>query len=188
MTAEPSNEKATPFPKIIWGAGQLAALLGMTTRNLQLLAEKGMAVKDGRGKYDVCATVQNVLNDLRSGTTEEGMDAKAKLDVERVRLTAARADKAELEFAILRGDAVLMPDVEALISEEYGTLRLGLSQVPNTIARKVARETDPAACQAIITDGIEAQLRVLTADQPGGRRPRTRHLPGADTLDDEDAD
>jgi phage terminase Nu1 subunit (DNA packaging protein) len=188
MTAEPSNEKATPFPKIIWGAGQLAALLGMTPRNLQLLAEKGIAVKDGRGKYDVCATVQNLLNDLRMGSTEEGIDAKAQWEIERARLTAARADKAELELAILRGDAVLMPDVEALVAEEYGALRLGLSQVPNSMARKVANESDPAVCQAIITDGIEASLRILTADQPGGRRPRTRQLPGADTVDDDDAD
>lgn len=187
MSNEPQNEKATPFPQMIWGATQLAAFLGMTPRNLQLLVEKGIAVKTDRGKYDVFATIRNVLNDLRTGSTEEGLDAKARWEEERARLTAARADKAELEFAILRGDAVLMPDVETLVSEEYGALRLGLSQVPNSLARKVANESDPAVCQAIITDGIEGALRVLTADQPGGRRPRTRHLPGADTLDDDDA-
>lgn len=188
MPSEAPNEKPSPFPKIVWGAGQLAALLGMTPRNLQLLAEKGIAVRDKRGSYDVCATVQNIINDLRSGTTDEGKDSKARWEEERARLTAARADKAELELAILKGDAVLMPDVETLTSEEYGALRLGLSQVPNALARKVAQESDPAVCQAIMADGIEAQLRVLTADQPGGRRPRTRHLPGADTLDDEDVE
>lgn len=187
MTTDYDSGKPSEFPRLIWGATQLAALLGQTTRNLQLLAEKGVAVKDGRGKYDVFATVRNVLNDLRTGSTEECLDAKARWEEERARLTAARADKAELELAILRGDAVLMPDVESLVSEEYGALRMALSQIPNKIARKVATEDSPAVCQGLITDGIEGALKVLTADQPGGKRPRTRHLPGADTLDDDDA-
>lgn len=174
-------------PPLLWGAPQLAGLLGMSTRNLQLLADKGLAVRAARGKYDVFATIRLVLDDLRAGTTEEGLDAKARWEEERARLTKARADKAELELAILRGDAVLMPDVESLITDEYGTLRLGLSQLSGSIARKLAEEDKPAVCQDIVARAIEGALKNLTADRPGGKRPRTRHLPGADGLgEDED--
>lgn len=185
----PSQPEGAPSqvpPTLLWGAPQLAELLGMTPRNLQLLADKGLAVRAARGKYDVFATVRLILEDLRSGQTDEGLDAKARWEEERARLTKARADKAELELAILKGDAVLMPDVESLISEEYGAIRLGLSQLSGSVARKLAEEDKPAVCQDIVAGAIEGALKNLTADQPGGKRPRTRHLPGADGLSDEE--
>lgn len=184
--SESNTATDTPTPPLVWGAPQLAGLLGVTTRTLQNLVDRGLAVRAGRGKYDVLATVRLVVEDLRSGQTEEGLDAKARWEEERARLTAARANKAELELAILRGDAVLMPDVESLIAEEYGSVRLGLSQLSGSIARKVAEEDKPAVCQDIIARAIEGALKNLTADQPGGKRPQTRHLPGADDLADEE--
>ncbi|WP_347138878.1 hypothetical protein [Paracoccus sp. SSK6] len=184
--SEIGSETDTSAPLLLWGAPQLAGLLGVTPRTLQNMAERGLAVRAARGKYDVLATVRLVLDDLRAGTTEEGLDAKARWEEERARLTKARADKAELELAILRGDAVLMPDVETLITEEYGSLRLGLSQLSGSVARKLAEEDKPAVCQDIVARAIEGALKNLTADRPGGKRPRTRHLPGADGLADDE--
>lgn len=186
---EPQSEITPQIePKILWGASQLAAFLGMSPRNLQLMAKKGLAVTESRGRYDVLETIRRVIEDLREGASDEGLDAKARWEEERARLTKARADKAELELAILKGDAVLMPDVEALISEEYGSVRLGLSQLSGSIARKLAGTDKPALCQDIVARAIEGALKNMTADQPDGKRPRTRHLPGADGLDKDDED
>lgn len=44
--------------------GFMADVLNMTDRNLQLLNKKGVAVKFGRGRYDLCATASNYVREL----------------------------------------------------------------------------------------------------------------------------
>lgn len=184
-TPKPSTDQSEA-PLLLWGATEMARLLDMSPRNLQLLAARGVAVKLDRGKYDVHETVKRFIADIRAGQTQDSVDVKAQTDKENLRLKTILADTADLKLAILRGDAVLMPDVEALFISEYGKIRLGFSQVSGSVARKLAEEDKPAVCQDIVARAIEGVLKNLTADQPGGKRPRTRHLPGAEGLEDGD--
>jgi phage terminase Nu1 subunit (DNA packaging protein) len=184
---EPAAKSAQPVVAV--SAKDLAAAFGIGTRRIQQLAsdkEGNVVVRIGRDQYDMVASTQNYIEMIEQAATVAMTTGGKELKEEQTRLTSARADKAELELAILRGDAVLMPDVEALTSEEYGATRLSLSQISGGIARKLAQSSDPAVCQEIVADAIEGALKTLTADQPGGKRPRTRHLPGADGLDDDE--
>ncbi|OOY22500.1 hypothetical protein BMI91_19655 [Thioclava sediminum] len=187
---EASQEKSEGNPDasseneaIAWSSSRISFILGVSSRRVQQLADQGIAVRVGHGKYDLVQTVKNYVDFVKA--QGQPKDAGAKdLEVEKVRLTKARADEAELRLTILRGDAVMMPDVEDLIAEEYGALRAGLSQISGSVARVLSKTSDPAACQEIVFKAVEGALANLTADQPDGAKPQTRHLPGAEFLDE----
>lgn len=181
------SEMTEPQPVLECGVKELAAALGVGERQVQNLAQDGVVIRTGkRGRYDMVSSVRNYIGAVQEAAQMAATTGARDYNEERTRLTSARADKAELELTILRGDAVLMPDVEALVAEEYGSLRLGLSQISGGIARKLSATSDAAACQEIVADAIESALKNLTADQPDGKRPRTRQLPGADGIDDDE--
>lgn len=189
MTSDQKPEAKSAPPVVAVSAKDLAAAFGVGVRRVQQLAsdkEGNVVVRLGRDQYDMIASTQNYIAMVEEAATVAMTTGAKDYNEERTRLTSARADKAELELTILRGDAVLMPDVEALVSEEYGALRLGLSQISGGIARKLSATSDAAVCQEIVADAVEGALRTLTADQPDGKRPRTRQLPGADDIDDAD--
>ncbi len=179
----------TEQPVVKVSAADLAAAFGLTKRRIQQLAtdrEGNIVVRLGRDQYDMVASTRNFLAVMDEAAQTALSSGNKDYNEERTRLTSARADKAELELTILRGDAVLLPDVEDLFSAEYGELRMGFSQISGSIARKLSKTSDAAACQEIVADAVEGALKVLTADQPDGKRPRTRQLPGSEALDDED--
>lgn len=184
---EPEANRSQPVVAV--SAKDLAAAFGVGVRRIQQLAsdkEGNVVARIGRDQYDMVASTQNFIAMVEDAAKVAMTGGAKDYNEERTRLISARADKAELELTILRGDAVLMPDVEALVAEEYGALRLGLSQISGGIARKLSKTSDAAVCQEIVADAVEGALRSLTADQPGGKKPRTRQLPGAEDIDDAD--
>jgi len=188
MTAADDSGKPPEFPRVIWGATQLAALLGQTTRNLQLLAEKGIAVKTERGKYDVFATVRNVINDLRAGTTDEGMDAKGKWEVERARLTKERADQMEIKNALLRGEIVLIEDAAELLRAEAGSVRAAIEGSEPVIIDALAGKINTHAQVAMaVREAHQQALEKLTLDTDNPARPKSNQIP-KEFLPDDDPD
>lgn len=182
MPAENESEigsaQSGPNPLVLWSASALADLLGMTPRNLQLLAEKGVAVKAGRGKYDVFATVRNVVADLRNGTTEEGMDAKAVFEKERARLTKERADQLVIKNALLRGEIVLIEDACALLLEEAGSVRAAIEGSEPVIIDALAGKINThAEVATAVRDAHTRAMEKLTLDTPNARRPKSNEIP-----------
>jgi phage terminase Nu1 subunit (DNA packaging protein) len=112
---EPSTKSGQPVVAV--SAKDLAAAFGIGVRRIQQLAsdkEGNVVVRLGRDQYDMVASTQNYIAMVEEAATVAMTTGAKDYNEERTRLTSARADKAELELTILRGDAVLMPDVEAL--------------------------------------------------------------------------
>ena len=182
MADDPEKNEA-----VAWSTAKLAGVLGVSTRRVQQLADDGVVKKVGHGKYDLAASIQGYIEFVKAQGQPKDEEGKG-LEKEKIRLTKARADEAELKLTILRGDAVLMPDVEALIAEEYGSLRQGLSQYPAKVASKVSLMSEAAEVQAFLTDELEETLGALTADRSDGRKPETRSLDGLEDDDDSTGD
>jgi len=179
------GEKTQRKEVLTWSAAKLASVLGVSSRRVQQLADDGVVIRVSHGKYDLAASVQGYVEFVKaSAAGPQDEDAKG-LEREKIRLTKARADEAELRLTILRGDAVMMPDVEDLIADEYGALRQGLTQYPAKVASRASLMNDAPAIQALLTDALEETLGALTADRDDGRKPRTRELPGALDVDDD---
>ncbi len=169
------------FPKIIWSAGQLADFMMMTPRNLQVLATKGVAVKEGRGKYDVLLTVQNYINDLRGGSADddqERQDADARWKEERARLTKEQADQVEIKNALLRGEICLVEDAVALLRQEAGSVRAAVEGSEPVIIDDLAGKINThAEVAAVVRSAHQRAMQKLTLDTDNPKKPKSNTIP-----------
>ena len=89
---------------------ELAALLGLTTRQVTNLVERGMPVAsaDGKRRYDAPACIAWYRDaKIAEAVADQGPDT---LDAQRTRKTAAEARLAELELARLEGQMLTVDD------------------------------------------------------------------------------
>lgn len=188
MTAENDSGKPSDFPRVIWGATQLAALLGQSTRNLQILAEKGVAVKTERGKYDVFATLRNVINDLRNGAGEDELDDRARWEKARADLTEERRDTTRIKNALLRGEIVLIEDAVDLLRAEAGSVRAAIEGSEPVIIDALAGKINTHAQVAMaVREAHQQALEKLTLDTDNPARPKSNQIP-KEFLPDDDPD
>lgn len=85
----------------------LAYLLGITPRGLKVLEDSGQAVKRGRGKWDLRATIQARIEGARQAAIKS-TDANAQ----RARLLGEQADAKAMENAVTRDELVPVGEVE----------------------------------------------------------------------------
>ncbi len=144
--------------------GTIAKLLKLTERRCQQLADEGVLVRVGRGKYDLVGSVQGYIGYLQARTPDAG--AKLDLNQERARLAKVNADIAEIELEKLKGVVVDAEAAkfawEALATQVRTNL---LNNVPVRVASKAKSETAETKIKAIVRDEITAALRAL-AEQP----------------------
>ena len=145
-------------------AAAVAALLGITSRRLNQLAEEGIAVRADRGSFDAPATIQAYIAHV-SGKAA-GKSAELDLDRERARLAKEQADGQEIKNSISRGELLLAADVERTWADALRRLRAGMLAVTGRVR---AATTIEAADAAIIDREIRDALTALSGgeDDPG---------------------
>lgn len=108
------------FPSVT--RATLAKALGLTTRAVNELVTNGVAVKTGRGEYDMIASVANYIEKLRKP------DGSAK-----DRLTTAQADLAELKLAAESHKLLDSMQVQSTWEATLRELRAAMLAIPNRI-------------------------------------------------------
>ena len=91
-------------------APALADILGLSARRVQQLGSEGILSKDGEG-YPLSGAIQEYCEYLRGGARSN----QDELDVETLRLTRAKADKAEIAVELLVGTTASMDAVEQVV-------------------------------------------------------------------------
>lgn len=142
----------------------LADLFGYDKRRVQQLAEEGVAVRRSQGKYAVWESIKGMIlhRDSRKKNQwdgEEGGDYEAH----RARLTAAKADVAEIAAKIAKGEAHDAGAVEAVWTDMLMNCRSKLLSLPSKLAPKLRKETDLAVCKELIEQAVHDALAELAA-------------------------
>ncbi len=115
----------------------LEILLNLSARRVQQLANDGIIIKHGRGKYDLTKSVINYCVFLQDGNN----DNKSDFNLENTRLTKERADAAEMENAKNRGELKNWNDVVLLNDEIAQIVITALSSIPNRTCSTIAAQT-----------------------------------------------
>lgn len=136
----------------------MASLFKCTERQVQLLAEQGIAVRAGHGKYDFARSTQNYIEHLRAQAA-----GRAGVDPE-TDTAAANRERAVEQTALYRTKRLAIEGklIDIADAREVG-LRLmrGIRQfvlgLPNAIAHEVPVLTarDVVAIKRLCTDGLE---------------------------------
>lgn len=131
---------------------KLADLFGITTRRVRQLEKEGMPKID-RDKWNVKDCVRWYTEFLRSKHPPN------EIAHERLRVERAKAEKLELENAILRGENKSMSEYLVVTSAIWITLRNEIvSNMPGRISKEVFKEaSNPGEVKKIIKrEGIRA--------------------------------
>lgn len=101
---------------------ELAAFLDVTPSTIGDLAAKGRVVRIGRGKYDLKASTRAYVGHLREAAAGRAA-TNEELRAEKIRLTAAQADMAEMTKAERALTMVDVREFENRWSDEMSRLR-----------------------------------------------------------------
>ena len=156
------------------------ALGGVTPQYVQQLEKKGIVKKTARGVYDLCASTAGYIEWQRSQENESEDSFKAQ----RTRVYRARAEILEAQSQAMRGelhDAACITDV---VGEGLANLRAKMLAIPTTAGPRVADETDPNKCAAMIETLIHEAL--AECSKYNGREVVNRYLKRNDPKPEEE--
>ncbi|WP_107339771.1 terminase small subunit [Agrobacterium pusense] len=138
---------------------QLAAFLGITPATVRTMARDGLALKAGRGRYDVAETVRVYAGNLRTRATGRPAPDNDALKAERLRLTAAQATREEIRVEQQRGLLIASDEVARQWANVLRDVRNALLAVPSRCGASLPHLS--AADIATLEREIHAALEAL---------------------------
>jgi hypothetical protein len=171
------------------GAGlrETARALGISHVRLLALARQGKAPRHPDGSFDVAkvrAALADTLDPNQASRVKAAPAAAAPTKpaatavrgnsmtgdltyvAARTKHEIAKAEKAALEAALLRGLLVKNEDVKAVVGKMISTVRQKFLTIGHKLAPALAVETDTLTCQALIDDAVNEALQELTEWRP----------------------
>ncbi|GAB1535646.1 hypothetical protein ADMFC3_12770 [Geovibrio sp. ADMFC3] len=153
--------------EFVVGARDVGELLGMTERNVQILAKEGVFKKVGHGQYDLRAVVQDYVQYEIKKAAEKRTDRNlaatvdyqaVKNETELKKLVTETTLK-ELELKKLEGELVDIEAVEAFVAGLAGMTKDSLFAMPDRLSERLADCDDAHTCRAILETEIRQLLK-----------------------------
>ena len=151
----------------------VAAHLGITTKYLQDLIERGTIEKKPRGEYDLDECRKSYITQLRE--TAAGRMASGSLDLaaERARLAKEQADAKEMENAIERGELVYIEDVAKQIEGQMTKVRTKILAIPTKYAPELHSLASAREVQLTLEQALTEALNELVGYSQTGTSDET---------------
>lgn len=148
--------------------GTLARLFNLTAVRVQQLAKDGTITKAERGRYDLWASIRGYIKFLQERRVNQwdGGEDPGDWNKHRARLTAAKADMAEMQAAILKGTVHEAKAVEAVWTDHLLACRAKLLSMAKKLAPRIHGEEKLAAIELEIETAITEALNELAAYDP----------------------
>mgnify|MGYP001012716662 CR=1 FL=1 len=149
--------------------GTLARLFNLTAVRVQQLAKDGVVIKAERGRYDLWASIRGYikfLQDRRVNQWDGNGDDAGDWQKHRARLTAAKADMAEMQAAILKGTVHEARAVESVWTDHLLACRAKLLGMPKKLAPRVHGVAKLTAIETEIEAAVTEALNELAAYDP----------------------
>jgi len=154
-------ENGDPLVRSV-SSSELADLLGISPRWVQKLTADGTLKKNAEDRYGLAEAVQGYCEYLRGSTKSNQGD----LDAETLRLTRAKADKAEISVEILLGETVRIEAVSQIWSDLVTVFRSRMLGLPNKLAATLALKDDPAEIRQLVMEEVRDALEDLARFNP----------------------
>ena len=142
---------------------ELAAILGITARRVQQMAQDGTIIPVRRGYFQIGDAVQRYINFLSKPQVSE---AEQKLETARkqseAQLKLSKAQLAKMEVEELKGRLHRTEDVEAFTEDLIYTIRSALLSLPGRLSVDVAATSSPAEASECIRKEVHAIMRDLS--------------------------
>jgi terminase small subunit / prophage DNA-packing protein len=153
----------TDAPVHLIDSAGLCELLSINAPTLTQLKQRAIAVPAGRATWDLCATVNNYVVNLRGTASGRGGEEHvANLTAERARLARAQAEAQEMKNAVARGELLDADEVTRAWSDVLRQVRAQVLAVPSRVRQ--AMNLDGASTEVIDRE-VRAALERLGTQQ-----------------------
>lgn len=129
------NRSSSARPASLASAQELGALVGISSRSVRELAERGVIQRSPAGRYDLAASVAAYCAHLREMAAARG--GGSSLTQERERAARERADQLALKNAQTRRELVPAAEVAATWSQILRDVRAGLLAIPSRAQQRL---------------------------------------------------
>lgn len=160
--AEKSKEKITDESEV--STTELAAILGVSARRIQQMAQDGTLPTIRRGSFALCKSVQRYISFLGKDKLSEEEEKLEKVRRQsEVTLKASKAQIAKLEASELQGKMHRSEDVAAMTEDLIFTIRAALVALPGRLAVDVVSAETAAEASDIIRKEVYKVMKELAA-------------------------
>jgi phage terminase Nu1 subunit (DNA packaging protein) len=125
---------------------ELADLCGFTARHVRTICA---AAKVGRNSYAAGPAIKTIFEHM-----EGGGELGKRLLAERIRKVAADADKAEMEFALAKGEIAPIEQMARAWEQRFGIIRANLLNIPARACMQIVGSAD----ERHIKDALRAEI------------------------------
>jgi phage terminase Nu1 subunit (DNA packaging protein) len=155
---EPQNEMNL-------ATNQLAELLGLSARRIQQLAEEGVIIKAGRGRYKAAESIQNYIRFLQE-KERSANEGEADYFKERALHEKAKREMAEIELAVIKGEIHRSEDVKVVMNDMIAAFRSKVLALPTKLAPQLAGKTEIPIVKELLNREIREALTELAEYDP----------------------
>lgn len=142
---------------------ELAAVLGISVRRVQQLAQDGKIVAVSRGKFNLSDSVQRYIRlCTKPPRAEEEADLGRAKQIAETRLKEAKATIAKLEAEELEGKMHRAEDVAAMTEDLIYSIRGALNALPGRLAVDVAAAGSAAEAADVIRKEVYKVMKELS--------------------------
>jgi len=143
----------------------IAKLFNLTERRIQQLTKEGVIQQAAQGRYELAPTIQGYIKYLQERAFGRG-NTDSDLQKEKILLTRANRQKAELEVQVMRGELHRSEDVRRVMNDMLGAFRARCLAIPTRAAPKLIDQKDIAVIQDILKAEVYEALAELSEYDP----------------------
>lgn len=160
-----SKEERPELPATVT-INELEVLTGFTRKTISERLKQAnverIPIDGSTNEYRIQDALKAVY--ARTKRVVQADQSSSDLDSEKLKLTAAKREMAELELSKKRQEVVSINDVLDAVADEYMLLRTELSSLHRSLAMELSRTNDPQECSSILEAAINKSLDNLTKD------------------------
>jgi phage terminase Nu1 subunit (DNA packaging protein) len=151
--------------------GILAKLFNLTEMRVQQLAKLGVTVKTSHGRYDLWASVKGYIHYLqeRAGVksaTNDPEDEFGDYHKHRARLYRAKAESAEIEVNLMKGEVHESNAVKKVWDDMISNAKAKLLSLPVKVAPRLEGVTGTQEIKDILDNAVNEALNELSNYNP----------------------
>lgn len=182
-----------PEEKKMVSSGELAKIIGRSSRNIQKLAETGAITCEkykNKNQYNLYTVVKEYIDYIANRDMQKISSMDEAKTREEVRYKRAKADMMELELQELDGQMHSAEDVEAMTTDLVLAIRSALLSLPGRLGVDIAAASSAAEASELIKKAVYEVLDELSRYEysPEEYKKRVRERQGwkEQQLDDQE--
>lgn len=165
-----SSDKITDISTVAVSASVLADIIGVSDRRIRQLAEEGILIKVGHGRYNLQDSLQAYILNLRvemeAGKDKPATDEVLGLEQEKAIHENVKRHMSELKLHLMKGNMHRSEDVEAVMTDMLLNFKTKILSLPSKLTPRLVNRQDEGFILDTLTEELNLVLEELSEYNP----------------------